>query len=348
MSIFSNVIWEEVERGQKNTRPTYPIASERLSRLSGYMEDAQNIFIAGRDQVGKSSFMDYNYLIKPFFDYINSNRQDYEPRFIYFSMKQSLKYKFQKWLCLYLKLEFNIVIDLPTLNNTRGKLYDLDNETIQNIRSAESFFRKLEKHMLFLTKNLSPSEIFNKVKQELHNYGSVDENGIYKKSTATNHIKHFIFIDNTDFMNSETDGTDMLRGIFLEKRLGDLLNELKTTYKTTNIIVKPSNLGVPRNVKESEPTFKDLGVLQKYADIGIAIYNPFEMGNKNYGNYPILELVINGKNRFRTITLIKNNMGNSNISFGQIFLGECGYFRDAPSPDQTEKFDEIINILNQT
>ncbi len=98
-------------------------------------------------------------------------------------------------------------------------------------------------------------------------------------------------------------------------------------------------------VKDSEPSYKDLGVYAKIADIGLVTYNPYIEGNKNWKTYPTDELVIMGKNRFRAITLVRNYKGQENITVGGIFIGECGYFREAEHPSNEAWYASMIGKL---
>ena len=65
----------------------------------------------------------------------------------------------------------------------------------------------------------------------------------------------------------------------------------------------------------------------------------------NYHNYPVEELVISGKVRFRSATIVRNNTGRSGITVGMIFIGECGYFSEAAPPTNIAWYENILVLL---
>lgn len=331
---------------ESSVKPGLILRSNKLARFIGNLEEEQIIMIGGREQAGKTSFADFIYLIGLFFDnYYTNKKCDF--KFIYFGMKHSLKYKMQKWLCLYLKLQHSRVIDIPTLNGTNAKMYNLDKEIINDIKLAEHFFQEFEKHITFIDKPLQPTNILNIIKKEMESIGHIDENNIYVYDENHKNTKVFVHIQTTDYLLPELSNKDgVLESNGLEKKLADILIKIKKEYKITSIIVKTNNRNTPRNIKESEPSFKDLGVLYETADVGIILYSPWDFGNKNYLNFPVSRMVVNGKNRLRTITVVRNIMGSANNTFGLIFLGECGYFTDAPRTDEEEVWTNLEETLS--
>ena len=57
-------------------------------------------------------------------------------------------------------------------------------------------------------------------------------------------------------------------------------------------------------------------------------------------------MVINGKNRLRTISIVRNTKGQENITVGALFIGECGFFREAAHPsDEAWYAGKIAKLL---
>jgi hypothetical protein len=355
MSLFEHNILSPIREGLEKSDTGLPIHLEKLSKYINYAERGKNIIIGGRAGSGKTSFMDQTYFLNIFkwwrdlgFDEEgNPLAHPVRPpiKFIYFNMRSSARLKLQKLMCLHLKLEYDYLTDISTLLNGVGKLYDLSKAHKTAIESASEFFDELEENMHLVNGAQTPSDIANTVRRIMSEYGTENDQGEYKFNKENEGQYTMIYIDNTDKLLPESDGYSSMSPEALEKKLGEYLDEFKTKYKSTNIVVKPSKISNSRLLKDSEPSYKDLGNIGKVADVGLVNYNPFDENNNKYLNYPVEDLVIRGKNRFRTVTVVRNTLGTSNITVGLIFLGECGYFREAPHPNEEAQFEDILELL---
>ena len=355
MSLFEKNVMELVDANQSVKDTGLPIHLTKLSKFVNYIERSKNYIIGGRPESGKASFMDHTYLLEVFkwwrdLGYDDEGHKKHAPnrpplKIIYFNMKKTEQVKLQKLLCLYLKLEYNYVMDIPTLMNTVGKTYNLENKHLSAIKASQSFFEELEEHMEIISGAQSPTDINLHVKRIMSQYGSNNEQGVYTFDKKYQGQYTLIYIDDLDYLLPESDGYQTLGQEGLEKRLGDYLLDFKKVYKSSNFVIKPTKVMGSRVVKDSEPSYKDLGNIGKIADIGLVLYNPFNENNLKYLNYPIESLFIKGKNRFRTVSIVRNPLGISNITVGLLFLGECGYMRESPHPSEEEDFGEFIALF---
>ena len=272
-------------------------------------------------------------------------------KFYYFNIRGKERVTFQKWFCLIMKLEFNIVIDIPTLNSDIGKLYDISLSEYDLVRDSISagheFMEALEEHIVFINKPMTPSDIFNMVKKDMDQIGSFDDNEKYHFNEEHLGQFTFLYVNNIEYLLSESDGYQMLNQEALKKKFCSYMEELRDTYKTTNVWISPSKMSNSRLIKDTEPSYKDLGHSSKVADLGIVLYNPYGENNNKYLNYPVEDLIVSGKTRFRTATIVTNLKGLDNITVGLIFLGECGYFKESPHPTEEEEWNNIYRLLHQ-
>jgi len=347
-SLFETHILNPVREGQRKEHNGIPIPLTRLSKVTNYITRSSNIAIGGRPHSGRTSLMDYTYFISVF-KWWHDQDEHSRPKikFFYFNMRKPARMKLQKWLCLCLKLEYGLQIDIPTLNNDIGKLYDLDEDDKNHISSAYDFFTDLENGpMTFIQGKKTPSHIFNTVRDYMLNIGRVDEHDNYHLSEDHLGQYTFVYVDNVDYLLTESDEYSSMTPDMLKRRLAEHMDVLKNVYNTINIVSVPSKATNSRLMKDSEPSYKDLGVFEAGADLGIIAYNPYDEGNRKYCGFPIEELVIRGKNRFRTLTVVTNKQGIENATIGAFFIGECGYFSESPHANQPEKFGEIMEVLN--
>ena len=238
-------------------------------------------------------------------------------------------------------------MDIPTLNGGVGKLRELDSNDLEHIKAAQQFFDELFNETLtVIDGSLTPTGVYNKVKTIMEDYGKTDR--------KTNHFEYhkenskmivLLYIDNLDNLITENDTFGSLDTNGVKKKMYDYIVELKKLYNLTSIIVAPSKPMMTRVVRETEPSYKETGIFGANCDLAIVMYNPYHENNNNYCHYPIEDLVINGKNRFRTATIVRNTNGITGVGVGLIFVGECGYIAEAPSSNDLDGFNRIIKLL---
>jgi hypothetical protein len=350
MSLFQEYVLKPYKINKVKGSNGIPIPLDKLSKVTNYIEKSKNIIVSGRPNSGKSTFIDYVYFIN-IFKWWTKQPAEERPKiqFLYFSMRKNLKVKFQKWLCLYLKLEYNIIIDIPTLNNGIGKLYDLDEETEAQIVSAYEFFDELENnHLIIYNGRRTPSDIYFSAEEYMKSIGHINEyDNSYTLDPSHAGQYTFLIADNVEYLLTEHDGFGVLSGDLLKKKFTEYLDQLKFKYNLINIINVPTKTTFSRGPRDTEPNYKDLGIFNDIADLGVVLYNPFNENNLKYNGYPVESLFINGKNRFRTLTVVSNQEGLENQTLGLFFIGECGYFAEAPHPTQKDKFEEKLEILRE-
>lgn len=348
MSFYEKYIAEPVAAGYANPGSGIPTPLPKLAKFTNYIERGKNVVISGRETSGKKSYMDYVYFLNVFKWWRDLDMpEEMKPpiHFYYFNMTGREKVLFQKWFCLVQKIELQNIMDIPTLNSSIGRMRDLSETDLNFIRAGQEFMEDLEKHLTVISAPQTPSDIYNFMRREMDKIGSFDENHQFHLDEAHRGQLTFMYINDADRLLPETDGFAMLNAEGLKKRLSTYLRELRDDYKINNVWVSPTKDGSPRSPKATEPTYKDLGGFYSVADLGVVLYNPFNEGNNKYQGYPINDLVIRGKNRFRTLTVVRNENGPENITVGLIFLGECGYFRESPIPTAEEEWNDLIVTL---
>lgn len=351
MNYFKNFIEEPIKHGELFGGTGIPIPLTKLSKYTNYIQKGQSICIGGKPESGKTAMMDFTYFISVF-RWWRAQEPENRPKLkmIYFSMKHPLKTKIQKWLCLLLKLEFNIIMDIPTLNNAVGKLRDLDNDDREKIKACQEFFDELFSTdcLSLQSGQLTATGVFNRVVSIMGDYGKSDKaTGIFTYNKEYDRMITLVYIETIDHLLAENDGFAMLTANDVKKKMSDYLYELRRTYNLTNIVIAPSKPMMTRLVKETEPSYKEIGVFGANADLSLVMYNPFNESNNNYLGYPVNDFVIRAKNRFRTVTIVRNTNGITNITCGLIFIGENGYFAECPTPNDDQSIQNRIEVLSQ-
>jgi hypothetical protein len=349
-SLFEQYIINPVQFGQDNPDRGVPIPFNKFSRYTNYIEKGKVYCISGRAESGKTSFMDFTYMMNIYMWWKNLPEEHRPPlKMFYFNMKHSPKIKYQKWLCLYIKLKYQVTMDIPTLTNGVGRLFDLTDEHFTMMHEAAEFFREFEEDVLTLINGKkTPTAILNTVTTAMDAIGHFNDSNQYILDNENTGQLTFVYIDTVNEMLTETDGYQMMNEQALKKRLGSYISDtFAKMYDVSTFAIVPSRPSNSRMVKDSEPSYKDLGVFYECCDIGLVMYNAYNENNNGFHGYPITDFVINGKNRVRNCTIVRNSDGLSNITTGFIFLGECGYFRESPHPNDEDEWDTMAGLLAQ-
>jgi hypothetical protein len=350
MKIFKELVKDPLKRGLEHGDDGISTPLELLNKFTNNINKGQFIAIGGKANSGKTSYMDFVYMMTVY-KWWKDIPEDQRPplKFIYFNMKHSWKNKFQKWVCLYLKIEYNRIIDINTLNSGVGRLYDLDEDVTNEIMTAESFFDEMESEgvLEIINGQQTPTSVYNRVRHTMAMCGNFD-NKSNKYSLNSENIKQFtmVFIDNADYLLTESEGFGMLTSDQLKKKLIDYIFEFKSIYNITTCVVVPSKY-IGKSVKENEPNYKEMGLFGVKPDLALVLYNPFNEGNNNYLSYSVKDFVLRGKNRLRTATIVRNSTGIENITKGLFFVGECGYFAEAPRPEQENEIFETLDVFSR-
>lgn len=347
MSYFDDFVLKPFELKQKIKEKSLIVPLNKLRNATNDITKGQMFTVAGRQTSGKTTFFDYNYFIGPMYNYFEMDPDD-RPQIknFYFSLKGNLGIKMQKWLCLLMKLDHKTLLDIPTLMKFPGAMYEIDDEDTENIHSCEDFFNNIEEITTFINKSQSPSIIYNRIKDYMLTVGKINDNKEFELNESNSNLIVNIYIDDLESLKTELEGNVKMTELQIQKLMSDYFRELKSLYKVNIFGIKPVKYTGFIRTKDSQPSYRDLGLYYDVTDIGVVTYNPYNENNNNYLNFPVQDFVINRKNRLRTCTIVRNTAGIENATFGLIFLGECGYYTNAPDPTDAAAIEEIIHKLS--
>lgn len=90
-------------------------------------------------------------------------------------------------------------------------------------------------------------------------------------------------------------------------------------------------------IRPQEQDFRDCEVTLQDSDVVLACFNPVKLDIVKYLDYNIGRI----NNKFRSIHLIKNRYGVSDIDLGCLFLGDVGYWRELPETMEEKEYKQI-------
>lgn len=333
---------KEVEKGITGDNEGLPIGFPRLNK---YIRLNKRIYtvVFGPTGAGKSALVHNMFILNPF-DWMKSryNIKGKKLKVFLFSMERSKVLLLAKWVSRKIFLDHGVLIPLQKLLGWWENKID-DRE--------KAYFEMYEDYISDL---MSCVEVIE---------GPINPTGVYKllKSYALSHGREEIKDEYTKIYHP-TDPTEIVVPIFdhhgltkIEKGMNkkeaiDKLSEHAQWsrdylgYSPVDVAQLTRGLNNPLYSKQEsfEPTLDDVkesGRPGEDADQVLSIFEPLRFKTKNL-SYDAEQFVNQetGERHFRSISILKNSYGESDISVGTAMQGATGFFRELPKPKQMDNF----------
>lgn len=348
MSTFQNALNEVLTTRAKGNIGIPFQFDHRLNKYLTGIKPNKYYAITGRSSTGKRSFVDFHFVLNTFIWWANMpEEQRPKVKILYFNMDKSQNTKLQKWLTTFMFIYHQKVVDIPTLMNWPGKLYDLDTETLGQIQQAQGFFdMMLETGFLSMYNGrTNPTGIkanmisyFTEVGDLYHeNYNTWFEYHEECKNQIT-----LIIIDNIRKLKVESQKGKYYNERELNQKLSSYLLEMKEIYGATPVVIIPAEDAGGHDSKA--PSIKEFGNYFNDVDVALHLNNPSRYHNTSgyYGNYPITDFQdTTGLHRLRICSILKNAEGRDSTWVPISFLPENGYLIPTPNAEHPEYIDHV-------
>ena len=354
MSDFSfNDVKSVIEHNKKASSAgfSFPLLP-KYNKIVGNIQRGQTHVISGMASAGVSSFIDQNYVISVLLQWYNSPVDERIPlKIFYFSMSTSTIKKIQLLLCNYLKLVYNLHVDIPTLNSQIGRLYDLDSDSSieDDIEDASNFFNEvLDNGILVIKDKLrAPTDVYNEVVTYLDSLGTKTSKTQFEYDEEYDNAFTMLVVDTVEDFTSDVDGFGVISGDAVDEKFKKQVYELKSLYGLTSILSVPSKVGYVRTAKDTEPHRRHLGSYIKIADKGVCIYNSVAEKNvKFYDADDSLYTTEKGNVLLRTWHVVRNVDGIDATYDRLLFLPGTSYMKEYDKTLALDDVTEIINLLD--
>ena len=353
MSTFKEVLDKILAKRATGDRGIPFQFDDRLNKYLTGIKQGKYYAVAGRSSSGKRSFVDLHFVLNTFIWWANQS-EDQRPKIkiLYFNMDKSQDTKIQKWLTTFMFMYHGKLLDIPTLMNWPGKLYDLDTETIQQIQQAQGFFDLMFESGFLTMYNgrTNPTGI----KANIVSYFS-EVGNLYHENHSTwfeydegheNQIT-LVIIDNIRKLKVESKKGTYYNEKELNQKLSSYLSEMKEIYKATPIIIIPAeDIG---GHDSKSPSIKEFGNYYNDIDVALHLNNPSRYHNQSgrYGEYIINDFRDStGIHRLRICSILKNAEGRDSTWIPLSFFPENGYIMVTPDANEAQYIDHI-NYLKQ-
>lgn len=339
MSVRS--LFENINRGKKGLNKGIPQGLPKVDSITYGLQRRWMTIIGADSGAGKSSYMLYTSIYKPYMEYISNPK--YNLNWLIFSFEMSAEVLFAKLMSIYIYEKFNVVIPYGDILSFNSPISDDNyNLTLQ----ARSWLEVLEKHCTIIDKPTTADGLYAICKEWSRKFGTYEKVGEHKEEFIPNDPEQYLIVcvDHIKLLATSHGSTSKQE---IDKAC-DYLIYFRNKCSFTEYIVQQLN----RNFKNMErrtaaggvfagiqlDDFSDSSGPIQAAETVIAIFHPLREKMSKCEKYDITKL----RDRARIITILKHRFGVADKSIGIGFYGEVGLWKELPMPDQITDYDKLI------
>lgn len=349
--IFNDVL-ANIERGQLGLNKGLPMGFNRLVEYIPGIQQGTYYLIGGETGSGKTAFTDDAFLYNPYDWYKANPNSGVKLKIFYWSLEIDKTVKMTKGICRKLYTDYGMVTDINYVLS-RGK-NRISQETYDAVVSLKDHFYEMEDVLTIVDTASHPTAISKFMINHAVAHGDIIKkkvnNGkedvmVFDKYVPYNPNEYvIIIIDHISLMKREQ-GFNVKDNI---DKMSEYLIPLRNNFRYIPVVVQQlnrTNTSADRfkmdMVEPKLSDFKDSGNTQQDANVIMSLFAPARHELEKFRGYDIKKL----KDRFRSVQVLKNRDGASDVRIGLQFVGEVGFFQEIPRPGEITSTD-IENIIN--
>lgn len=332
--MYKDLVLSKVDRGRLGLNKGLP---HGLTRMLDYIPGIQQktyYLIGGETGTGKSAFTNNNFVFTPIDWYLkNKEKTDIKLKVFYYSFEIPKEDMFIKAINRSIYLETGILLDI-NYAFSRGK-HRISDEHYKLVLKHANMLEEFNDIMIVKDIPTNPTGLWKDLLTHARDNGTgiTPDLRIEGEYTPYNQNEYvLIVIDHIGLSLKE-------RG-FATKDTIDKLSEyliiLRNKCGYTPIVVQQLNRSLSSSdrfkldrVEPQLSDFKDSGNTQQDANIILSLFSPNRYEMKSHKGYDIDRL----KDRYRSLSILKNRDGEADKRIGLKYVGECGYFEELPKRD---------------
>lgn len=375
-------IRQEIAQNKKNHDNGYfnciPfVGLDRLEYFIPGIEQETYYKITASSGVGKSKLARSLFIHNPY-TYVTQNPQvDIKLSILYFSLEESKKKVILSEISKYLFSKYQIVVSIKELQS-RGRYNTIPADVLEKVDEAEEYVNNFLETVDIIDNIRNPTGIYKYVRDFALKIGKYyDVNGVpltpaeheqvrtgqgeaYKKVSyyKKDHPRHYVIIltDHVSLLESESEN-----GVTLTQwqTIGKYSSKYCLHFRDKFGFI-PVNVQQQASAKEQveynykgksieeklEPSLDGLGdnkTTQRDANIILGLFAPNRYGIESHGGYDIKFL----KDRYRSLSILKDRDGESNGKLALFFNGASDFFKELPRPEDTEKMTKVYDFIRE-
>lgn len=373
-----NEILGEIEQNRINHQDGYynciPFTGmERLERFIPGIEQDTYYLLTASSGVGKSKLARYLFIHNPY-KYLKENPDtDIIVDIKYFSLEESKKKVVLSEISRYMFTTYGISLSVKQLQS-RGRYNTFDSDTLDKIRLAEDYVNDFLNTIDVIDSIRNPTGIYKYVRDfaltigkyydvndvpltpEEHQQVKMGQGEAYKKVSyyKKNHPRHYVIIL-TDHIS------------LLQPEEGETLWQTMSKYSSKYCLHFRDKFGfIPVNVQQQasakeaveynyrgksideklEPSLDGLGdnkTTQRDANVVLGLFAPERYSIEKHNGYDMFAF----KDRYRSMTILKDRDGISNKKLPLFFNGAADFFKELPRSDDAEGIQRVYAYMNE-
>ncbi len=338
-----DVLKQEVLRGLEGRNSGIPMGFERLNKYVG-LRKRMYFLLFGATGSGKSAFCHSSFILNPFdWWYANKDVTSVKLKFILFSMERSKVYTLAKWTSRKIFMDEGINIPIAKLLGWWDTKLTKDEHDL--FLMYEDYINELTEMCDIVEGAQNPTGIYKYVRKYAEANGRIEEVNEYDRIYHPNNDNEIVIViaDHMGLVKPEKnmnkkEAIDKTSEYFQWTR--DFLGYIPVAVSQVN---RDLSNPIYQKMDSFEPNLdqvKESGRPAEDSDVVISLFQPsrYKTNDASYNNVTKF-ISPEGADCFRSIKILKNTYGESDLRIGMAFHGSTGTFKELPKPKHMEGFD---------
>jgi replicative DNA helicase len=338
-----DLLKKEVDNGIQGRNSGIPMGFRRLNKYIGIRKRIYTV-IFGATGSGKSAFCHSAYILHPFdWWYANKNTSNVKLKFILFSMERSKVYTLAKWTSRKIFLDQGVNIPIAKLLGWWDTKLTKDEHDL--FLMYENYINELTAICDIIEGAQNPTGIYKYVRKYAEANGTIENINEYDKIYHPRHPNEIVIpiVDHFGLIKMEK---GMTKKEAIDKT-SEYFQWMRDFLGYTPIGVSQINRDLSNpiyqkmdNIEPNIDQIKESGRPAEDADVVVSLFQPsrYKTNDASYNNVSKF-ISPEGADCFRSIKILKNTYGESDLRIGMGFHGSTGTFAELPKPKDMDSFD---------
>lgn len=338
-----DLLKKEVDNGIQGRNSGIPMGFRRLNKYIGIRKRIYTV-VFGATGSGKSAFCHSAYVLHPFdWWYANKNISNVKLKFILFSMERSKVYTLAKWTSRKIFLDQGINIPIAKLLGWWETKLTKDEHDM--FLMYEDYINELTSICDIVEGAQNPTGIYKYVRKYAETNGKIEEVNEFDRIYHPRHPNEIVIpiVDHFGLVKTEK---GMTKKEAIDKT-SEYFQWMRDFLGYTPIGVSQINRDLSNPIYQKMDSFepnidqiKESGRPAEDADVVVSLFQPsrYKTNDASYNNVSKF-ISPEGADCFRSIKVLKNTYGESDLRIGMGFHGSTGTFAELPKPKDMDLFD---------
>lgn len=347
-SLFERSV-QKIQANMSNEINCIPFGLPRFERFIPGIEQKKYYLLTASSGVGKSQLGDYMFIHAPY-EFITKTETDVTLKIFYYSLEMDKLSKLYKWACYKLYKDYNIYTTAKQLQSI-GK-NKCSEELFTKYCETRNYFERFEGICTIHDESINPYGIYKELKAYAEANGKIVKKPKHIYDNTTGEIKEtievfdyyipnnpkeyvIILVDHVSLLTPEK-GKD-LHATMTKFSSVDLIT-LRNKYNYIPVVIQQQSAEKEKQQftfkgqsieSKLEPSLDGLGdnkLLQRDCNLAFGLFAPNRYGIEEHKGFNVVKL----QDYYRSLSVLKNREGISNITVPLYFHGASGLFKEYP------------------